>query len=116
MNGQTVTCSHILLKHNQSRNPLDRVRNKTITRTKEEAILGIQKIHQMLVQEKCSNFLQLAKEHSECSSQLQGGDLGEFGKGQMQEAFESVAFGLNIGELSNLVDTDSGIHVILRTK
>ena len=41
--------------------------------------------------------------------------LGVFGKGQMQPAFEKAAFALEIGELSEPVESDSGIHLILRT-
>lgn len=35
--------------------------------------------------------------------------------GQMQKAFEDASFSLQVGELSELVDSDSGIHIILRT-
>ena len=44
-----------------------------------------------------------------------GGDLGEFGRGQMQKPFEDATFALAVGEMSGVVDTDSGVHVILRT-
>jgi NIMA-interacting peptidyl-prolyl cis-trans isomerase 1 len=35
--------------------------------------------------------------------------------GQMQKSFEDATFGLQVGEMSEIVDSDSGIHVILRT-
>jgi peptidyl-prolyl cis-trans isomerase NIMA-interacting 1 len=37
-----------------------------------------------------------------------------FGKGQMQPAFEHAAFGLKVGELSEIIESDSGVHLILR--
>lgn len=40
---------------------------------------------------------------------------GPFGRGQMQKPFEEVAFGLKVNEISDIVDTDSGVHIILRT-
>jgi len=40
--------------------------------------------------------------------------LGTFGKGQMQPAFERAAFALQVGEMSGIVDTDSGVHIIKR--
>lgn len=40
---------------------------------------------------------------------------GWFGRGQMQESFEDAAFSLKVGELSDVVDTQSGVHIILRT-
>ena len=72
---------------------------------------------------------ELASEFSDCSSAKKGGDLGMFGPGQMQKPFEDATFGLQVrneslidpifwqvGELSQAVVTDSGVHIILRTK
>uniref|UniRef100_A0A1B0CMH1 Peptidyl-prolyl cis-trans isomerase n=1 Tax=Lutzomyia longipalpis TaxID=7200 RepID=A0A1B0CMH1_LUTLO len=42
-------------------------------------------------------------------------NLGAFGRGVMQKAFEEAAFALKVGEMSGIVDTDSGLHLILRT-
>lgn len=62
-----------------------------------------------------SDFATLASQESHCSSAQRGGDLGVFGKGQMQPAFEQAAFALRVGELSGPVFSDSGVHLILRT-
>ncbi len=61
-----------------------------------------------------ASFEDLAKENSDCSSASRGGDLGTFGRGQMQKPFEDAAFALQVGEMSGIVDTDSGVHIILR--
>ena len=53
---------------------------------------------------------------SDCGSAQKGGDLGAFQRGAMQKAFEDASFALNVGELSGIVDSDSGIHVILRVE
>ena len=102
------------MKHKGSRNPFDRLRNKEVTRTKEEAISGIQKIRESILAGE--DFAKLAQSFSECGSAQNGGDLGVFGPGQMQQSFEEAAFALKVGELSELVDSDSGIHIILRTE
>lgn len=65
--------------------------------------------------DKEATFGELAKEFSDCSSAKRDGDLGRFKKGQMQRPFEEAAFALKIGQLSQIVDTDSGLHIILRT-
>lgn len=62
-----------------------------------------------------ASFAELAEKYSDCSSAKRGGDLGPFGKGAMQKPFEEAAFALKVGELSEPVFTDSGVHIILRT-
>ena len=100
-------------KHTGSRNPVVRRTGQAVTRSKEEAIANIQNFISQI--SSAEDFANLAKQHSECGSSEQGGDLGPFGRGQMQAAFEEAAFALEVGAMSGLVDTDSGIHVILRT-
>lgn len=58
------------------------------------------------------DFAELARIYSEGPSGPQGGDLGFFGRGAMDPAFEEIAFGLEIGEVSNPVKTRFGYHII----
>jgi NIMA-interacting peptidyl-prolyl cis-trans isomerase 1 len=60
-------------------------------------------------------FGAIAFEHSDCSSHNKHGDLGWFGKGQMQRPFEEATTALDVGQISGVVETDSGVHLILRT-
>ena len=62
-----------------------------------------------------ANFAELAQVNSDCSSAKNGGDLGFFGRGQMQKPFEEATFALQVNEMSGPVITDSGVHIILRT-
>lgn len=62
-----------------------------------------------------ADFAALAKQHSECPSKANGGDLGEFERGAMVKEFDRVAFQLGVGELSEPVQTKFGYHLIRRT-
>ncbi|XP_046977152.1 putative peptidyl-prolyl cis-trans isomerase dodo [Vanessa cardui] len=108
-----IQCSHLLVKHAGSRRPSS-WREENITRTKEEALEMLKEFRKRIVNKELS-FEELAKTYSDCSSAKRNGDLGRFKKGQMQKAFEDVAFSLKIGQLSQVVDTDSGLHIIVRT-
>lgn len=58
-------------------------------------------------------FAEAARQHSQCPSALQGGDIGYFSrKGMLDENFAKVAYSLKVGEISDLVQTDYGYHLI----
>lgn len=117
---QEVRVLHILKKHKDSRRPSS-WRQPKITQSLDEAkeeLLGLLEILLEVEsdpEELRATFEELARTESDCSSAKRGGDLGFFGRRKMQPAFEEASFGLEIGELTKeLVETSSGVHVILR--
>jgi peptidyl-prolyl cis-trans isomerase C len=60
------------------------------------------------------SFEKLAADFSNCPSGKDGGNLGKFGKGQMVGSFEKAAFALEIDQVSGVVRTQFGYHIIKR--
>ena len=101
--------SHILIRwKGTSRCP------PSVTRTKEEAKKLIDDLLKQL--KDGADFAKLAKENSDCPSKAKGGDLGVFGPGQMVPPFEKALKDLEVGKVSDVVETEFGYHVILRTR
>lgn len=59
-----------------------------------------------------ADFEEMAMDYSEDASGINGGNLGYIAKGKMEPAFEEVAFSLPTGELSDVVETSYGYHII----
>ena len=59
-----------------------------------------------------ADFAALAKDHSTCPSGKQGGDLGEFGPGQMVKEFDAVVFNEELGKVHGPVQTQFGFHLL----
>ncbi|NP_001236944.1 Peptidyl-prolyl cis-trans isomerase Pin1-like [Glycine max] len=116
--GGEVRASHMLIKHEGSRrkaswkDPEGRIIKST---TRENAVSQLKALRDDIVSGKAT-FEDIASRFSDCSSAKRGGDLGPFGRGQMQKPFEEATFALKIGGISDIVDTDSGVHIIKRTK
>lgn len=102
-----VHAAHILLMYQGSTGA-----SEAITRTKEQAYQDIQKLLERV--KAGEDFAALAREYSNCPSGKNGGDLGEFSKGDMVKPFEDAAFKLKKGKISKIVETKYGYHIIKR--
>ena len=89
---ETVRCSHILVKE----------------QAQAQTLLAELKAG--------ADFAAKANELSQCPSGKSGGDLGAFARGAMVKEFDAVAFDLSPGELSGIVKTKFGYHILLRTE
>ncbi|MBN1591439.1 MAG: peptidylprolyl isomerase [Pirellulales bacterium] len=59
-----------------------------------------------------TDFAAMARQHSQCPSGKQGGDLGEFNQGQMVPEFDQVVFSGEIGKVHGPVKTQFGYHLL----
>ena len=59
-----------------------------------------------------ADFAELAKKHSQCPSGKSGGNLGEFGPGQMVAEFDRVVFSAPVGKVQGPVKTQFGFHLV----
>ncbi len=97
---EEVKASHILIK----------LEADADEKQKKEAREKLVDVKQKV--EKGESFADLAKQYSQCPSSAKGGDLGSFRRGQMVKEFEETAFALKAGELSDVVETKFGYHLI----
>ena len=98
--GKTVKASHILVK-------VEKNADEQIRQQAKEKITEILK--------KAKNgedFAKLAQEYSDCPSSTRGGDLGFFDRQQMVPEFSQAAFNLKVGQISDIVQTQFGYHII----
>lgn len=100
---EQIRASHILIKTDDATNDV----LKAAARAKIEGILKQVKDG--------GDFAALAAANSDCPSKSNGGDLGLFGKGQMVPPFEEAAFALSTNEVSGVVETSYGYHIIKLT-
>ena len=91
-----VLCQHILVKGSN-----------------DAALDKIKEIRERIVSDK-ADFAEEAKKHSDCPSGAQGGSLGWFGRGMMVPEFDKVAFEMKKGEVSGIVTTEFGYHIIYK--
>jgi len=101
---EQVRASHILIKVPENADP----------EKKAEALAAIQALKARI--EKGEDFAVLAMENSDCPSKAKGGDLGLFGREQMVKPFSDAAFALQPGQMSDVVETRFGCHLIRVTE
>ncbi|KAL7558647.1 hypothetical protein ACA910_010024 [Epithemia clementina (nom. ined.)] len=121
---QRIDVLHILKKHKDSRRPSSWRSDykEPILRTREEAWHELEKLLEIMRQSKDSStlddwiatFRKLALEESDDSSAKRHGDLGLVPRNKMLPEFEQAASALQVHELSGIVESASGMHIILR--
>ena len=103
---EQIQASHVLVSYVDAH-------NSSSLLTKEEALERIQDLKSQVLSG--ISFSEIATEFSDCPSAEKGGDLGEFSRGAMVKAFDMAAFELEVGEVSEVVETEFGYHLIHRT-
>jgi parvulin-like peptidyl-prolyl isomerase len=99
---------HILIQYRGARGA-----DAQITRSKEEARALAAQLATRIVKEH-ADLARLAREHSDCPSAPEGGELGRFTRGELVPEFEDALFALTPGQISGVVETPFGFHIIQR--
>ncbi|MCH7504181.1 peptidyl-prolyl cis-trans isomerase [PVC group bacterium] len=102
---EKISARHILISHKDA----ERATNQS--RSKEEAYEIVTRLLAEVTQTP-ERFSEVAKKESDGPSNIKGGDLGEFSKGAMDINFEEAAFRLTQNEISDIVETPYGFHII----
>lgn len=105
---EKVHTRHILIRYAGARNA-----GEDITRTRVEARQLADRLRAQATSSD-HDFAELARQHSEDGSAERGGDLGSLGRGRLQPAYEDAAFALTPGQVSGVVETEFGFHIIQR--
>ena len=105
-----VRASHVLVSYKGASRA-----DPSISRTKAEAQARGEELRKQIAEEG-KDFAQVARESSDGPSSTSGGDLGKFNFESMAKPFSEAAFALQVGEVSAVVETDFGFHVIKRTE
>ena len=108
-----VRCSHLLIKHTESNKPISERTNKEITLSVHDALEEIKSWEGNIGSD--DDFALAARQRSDCSSFKDGGDIGYISRGILEKPFEDECFALEVGEMSDVVETSLGFHLILRT-
>lgn len=101
---------HVLVRFAGARNA-----GPEITRTHDEAQALAAQIRERLVAPD-ADFVAIARESSEDTSRERGGDMGWLGRGRLAPAYEAAAFALDVGAVSEPVESEFGFHVIQRVQ
>jgi NIMA-interacting peptidyl-prolyl cis-trans isomerase 1 len=105
-----ITARHVLIQYMGAQSA-----HSSIVRTKDQALTVAQEVLRRA--RAGDDFARLAVEYSdEPNAGQRGGSLGRFGHGQMVHQFEDAAFGLKVGEISGIIETPFGFHIIQRTE
>ena len=107
---EEIAASHILVGYKGAEKADDK-----ITRSKDEAKTRAEELLKK-VKEDGADFAKIAEKESDGPSKTKGGDLGTFKKKAMHENFEEAAWKLKVDDISDLVETPFGFHIIKRTK
>ncbi len=110
MQPDEIAARHVLVMHKDSK-----ARPEEVTRSKQEAMLRAKECLEKV--RGGADFTAMVEVYSdEPGASERGGDLGVFKRATMVKSFSDAAFALKIGEVSEIVETTFGFHIIKRTR